>query len=99
MLREFFTAAISITCGDIGNCPSKTPTLDLALTNIIAIVFSLVGGLSLVFLLYGGLRYVISRGDPSQIKAAKDTITYAIVGIVVAIAMGSIVAFIATKLG
>ena len=92
-------AAISITCQDIGNCANKTPTLDLALTNIIAIVFGLVGGLSLLFLLYGGLRYIISRGDPSQIKAAKDTITYAIVGLVVDIAMGSIVAFVASKLG
>jgi Type IV secretion system pilin len=99
MFREILTAAITITCGEIGNCPNKTPTLDLALTNIVAILFSLVGGLSLVFLLWGGLRYVISRGDPSQIKAAKETITYAIVGIVVAIAAGSIVAFIATKLG
>ena len=98
MYREL-TAAISITCADIGNCANKTPTLDKALGNIVAIVIGLVGGLSVVFLIWGGLRYVISRGDPSQIKAAKDTIMYAVVGIVVAIAMGAIVAYIASKIG
>jgi Type IV secretion system pilin len=96
---NFLPAAITVTCAEIGNCASKTPTLDQAIPNVLTILFGLIGGLSLVFLIYGGLRYVISRGDPAQIKAAKETITYAVVGIVLAIAAGTIVAFIATKIG
>ena len=49
--------------------------------------------------IYGGLRYVISRGDASQVKAAKDTILYAVAGVVVAIVAFAIIKFVTTTIG
>jgi ABC-type Na+ efflux pump permease subunit len=42
----------------------------------------------------GGIRYTTSNGNASQVKEAKDTILYAVVGLVVAIMSFSIVNFV-----
>jgi hypothetical protein len=57
----------------------------------------LVGAIATLFLIIGGLRYVISNGDPKSVTAAKDTILYAIVGIIVAILSYSAVSFVISK--
>jgi len=49
-------------------------------------------------LIIGGIRYVISGGDQNQVTGAKNTIMYAIVGIVVAFLAFAAVNFVVTKL-
>ncbi len=58
----------------------------------------LVGAISVIFLIIGGLRYVISNGDSKNVTAAKDTILYAIIGIVVAVISFALVQFVITAL-
>jgi type IV secretion system pilin len=58
-----------------------------------------IGAVAVIFLIIGGLRYVISNGDPKNVTAAKDTILYAIVGIVVAIISFAVVSFVITQIG
>jgi hypothetical protein len=58
----------------------------------------LVGAISVIFLISGGLRYVISNGDPKNVEAAKNTILYAIIGIVVAILSYAAVTFVINAL-
>ncbi len=43
-----------------------------------------VGAISVIMLIVGGIRYVVSAGDQNAVQGAKNTILYAIVGIVVA---------------
>lgn len=59
----------------------------------------LVGAIAVIFLIIGGLRYVISNGDSKNVEAAKNTILYAIVGIVVAVISYALVQFVITALG
>ncbi len=54
----------------------------------------LVGAIAVIYLIIGGLRYVISGGDSKAVTAAKDTILYAIVGIVVAVISFALVQFV-----
>jgi hypothetical protein len=54
----------------------------------------LVGAVAVLFLIIGGLRYVISNGDPKAVEAAKNTILYAIIGIVVAILSFAAIQFV-----
>ncbi len=54
---------------------------------------------SVIMLIIGGLRYVLSSGEASAVKGAKDTILYAIVGIVVAILAFAAVTFVSTHIG
>lgn len=57
----------------------------------------LVGVLSVIMLIFGGLRYIISRGESKAVESAKNTILYAIVGLIVAIMSYAIVNFVVTS--
>jgi hypothetical protein len=59
----------------------------------------LVGAISVIMLILGGLRYVISNGDQKNVTAAKDTILYAVIGLVVALASYAIVNFVIQFIG
>ena len=50
---------------------------------LIAGVFALWAAICVIFIIIGGIRYVISQGDPAKISQAKDTVLYALVGLVV----------------
>jgi len=63
------------------------------------ILLFLVGAISVIMLIIGGIRYVISGGDQNQVTSAKNTILYAIVGIVVAFLAYSAVSFVTQQLG
>lgn len=77
------------------------PVVNLNATTVGAIltaVFTLVGGLATLFLLIGSVRYVTSNGDQSQMTQAKNTILYAIVGIVVSLSAFAIVQLVVGEL-
>ena len=54
----------------------------------------ILGAISVVMIIIGGLRYVVSGGDSSAVNAAKNTILYAIVGVIVAILAYAIINFV-----
>lgn len=62
--------------------------------NITNILLFVVGALSVFMLIFGGLRYVVSGGNASAVTAAKNTILYAIVGLVVAFLAYAIINFV-----
>lgn len=53
-----------------------------------------IGAVSVIMLILGGIRYTISQGDSSAVTAAKNTILYAVIGLVVAILAYAIVNFV-----
>lgn len=62
------------------------------------VLIFLVGAVSVIMLIWGGFQYVISSGDSKRVESAKNTILYAIVGIVVAILAYAIVGFVTGSL-
>lgn len=67
--------------------------------NAINTVIIVVGALSVIMVVVGGLRYVLSGGDAQGLKSAKDTILYALVGLVIALLSYAIVGFVIGKVG
>lgn len=65
-----------------------------AIAGALSAVFMLIGGLSVLFLLIGAVRYIASNGDQGMIQQAKNTILYAVVGIVVSLSAFAIVQFV-----
>lgn len=53
--------------------------------NVINILLFIVGAAAVIMLIIGGIRYVVSAGDQQAVANAKNTILYAIVGIIVAV--------------
>ena len=62
------------------------------------ILLFLVGAISVIMLVIGGIRYVVSGGDQQAVTNAKNTILYAIVGIVVAFLAFAAVQFVSNQL-
>lgn len=67
--------------------------------DIINIMLYVLGAIAVIMIVVGGIRYTTSTGDSSRIKAAKDTIMYSVVGLIVALLAYSIVNFVVTSLG
>ncbi|HEX8182909.1 MAG TPA: pilin [Candidatus Saccharimonadales bacterium] len=78
---------------DISPLP-KADADETSVRAIFAVVFGIIGALSLLMLTIGGFRYITSEGDPQAAAKAKGTIIYALVGLVISIAAVSIVSFV-----
>ena len=63
--------------------PAELFGADGVLTAITNVLLFVAGALSVVMLIIGGLRYVVSGGNAGSVTAAKNTILYAIVGLVI----------------
>ena len=58
-----------------------------------------IGVVAVIMLIVGGFRYVFSGGNSTNVNAAKDTILYAVIGIVVALLAYAIVNFVLGQFG
>lgn len=58
------------------------------------VLLFIIGAVAVIMLVIGGIRYTISGGDQNQVTAAKNTILYAIIGIIVAILAYAIISFV-----
>ena len=87
------SAGIGAARGD--NTPSNLVNGDSSIIKrSINIMLFAVGVLSVVMLIFGGFRYVISGGKKESVTNAKNTILYAIVGLLVAVFAYAIINFI-----
>jgi hypothetical protein len=87
------------------NCaaPSSSSQTGLFGTNSLfqkvanAIIF-ITGAVAVIMVIIGGFRYVLSSGNPQATAGAKDTILYAVIGVVVAALAYAIVNFVIVRL-
>lgn len=80
-------------CADACNTTLTASGLIATIANVL--VF-LVGSISTIMIIVGGIRYALSQGDPGQAAKAKNTILYAVFGVVAAIAAYAIIQFVTT---
>lgn len=69
-----------------------------SLTNLVAkivnILSVLIGAIAVIMLIFGGFRYVTSAGNDAGVQAARNTIIYAIIGLIVVAVAQIIVKFV-----
>jgi len=83
-----------IASSGIANPFPTVPANHSTILGVFNIFFGIIGALSVLFVIIGGFRYVISGGNPQGTSQAKDTIIYAIIGLVVTVAATAIVNFV-----
>jgi len=94
---------IQASCKENGNAgplckkASKNANVFSMIKTAINVVLSMIGIVAVIMLIIGGFRYVVSAGEAAAVKSAKNTILYAIVGLVVAILAFTIVNFVVGK--
>lgn len=91
MIKDIF-AQVKITAGDIG-APTNELN-DAALGNILTAVYMVAGIVAVIVIIVGGIRYTTSNGDAAGVKSAKNTILYAVVGLIVIIMASAITQFV-----
>lgn len=74
--------------------PENLVGVDGVFTRITNTVLYIVGAISVLMLIWGGLRYIISGGDSKKITDAKNTILYALLGLIIAFFAYAIVNFV-----
>lgn len=70
-----------------GNCDAGatagTSQLAHIASNIVNIFSYIVGAVAIIMIIYGGFRYITSGGDSGSVGNAKNTLVYAIVGLII----------------
>lgn len=84
---------------DGGGCDTNASTDKVnKLIALVINIFSLVVGVvAVIMIIIGGLKYITSSGDSNNITSAKNTILYAIIGLVVVALAQFIVKFVLGK--
>jgi len=90
---------INSTCetGGITDQQAQQKINDL-LHTVINFFSLIVGVVSVIMIIYGGLKYITSGGDSGNVSGAKNTIVYALVGIIVVALAQFMVRFVLTKI-
>ena len=84
-----------ITLPPIDGVPMQDLDADNGLfERIVNFLLGFVALISVIMIIIGGIRYIISNGDQNAVTGAKNTILYAIVGLVIAIFGWAIVNFV-----
>lgn len=88
-------AGIAATGG--GSCTTTATPLNNALRFAIQTLSAIAGIIGVVMIIVSGIKYMTSQGDGGQINSAKNSLVYAIVGLVVASLAQVLVRFILFK--
>lgn len=91
-------AGIGGTIGASGDCDTTGSQQGRSLPELAALIINIfswvVGAVAVIMLIYAGFRYITGGGDDNSIKSAKNTILYAVIGLVVVVLSQVIVNFV-----
>jgi hypothetical protein len=86
------------TATNAGACENSNQSASTTVTNLVKLavnIFSWVIGVVAVFaIIYGGFKYITSAGESGGVTSAKNTILYAIIGLVIVALAQVIVRFV-----
>ena len=94
-LRDFDPGSGTVANGDIATIKG----FEVIFNNIINLALGFAGLALFIMLIIGGFKYITSAGDPKKTESAKNTITYAILGLVLVVLAYLILVFISTFTG
>jgi cytochrome bd-type quinol oxidase subunit 2 len=68
------------------------------LATVISVLSIVLGVISVIMIIVGGIKFTTSQGDGASTSSARNTIIYAVVGLVVAVIAQGIVRFVLGRL-
>lgn len=96
-LKDAFGDNVKTTAESSGY-DTAAVTLESRIGNYIQIGLSLLGIIFLILMLYAGYEWMISQGDSSKVATAKNTMTTAIIGLVIILGAYAITFFVISRL-
>jgi hypothetical protein len=80
-----------------GNCGEGGVTVNRVITIVINTLSVVVGIAAVIMIIIGGFKYITSGGDSSNVSSAKNTIMYAIVGLIIVAMAQMITGFVLSR--
>lgn len=90
-------AQIQITTQDV-NLDSPATADSGTLQGALNLIYFIAGIVCVIIIVIGGIRYTASQGDAGGIQSAKNTIIYAVVGLIVILAAAAVTQLIFERL-
>lgn len=78
-------------CAKSADQKSNFGTVIRDITNVLLFI---IGAVAVIMIILGGIRYTTSNGDSNQVTAAKNTILYGVIGVIIALLAYAIVSFV-----
>jgi len=92
----------NVQCGQVNPCTTGLPivtTDSSTFTTIFQIVFGILAAVCVLMIVLAGFRFVTGRGDPQEMAKARNTIIFALIGLVIALAAEAVVGFVIGNVG
>jgi hypothetical protein len=89
----------SIAPGCGSSCPGSGDLISKTFPAVADTILFFVGAIAIIMIIVGGLRYVVSAGNAAAVNDAKNTILYAVVGLLIAVSALAIVTFVTGHFG
>lgn len=83
-----------ITQGSGATGANTGASVEVGLKQVVDVLLFLIGAISVIVIIIGAIMFTVSAGDAGRAKKAKDTILYAVIGLIVAITAFAIVNFV-----
>jgi hypothetical protein len=84
----------SAYCQDANNPTNRIYGKDGVIVTTSYIIAGIAGVAAVIMIVIGGIRFMVSGGDPSSVASARNSIIFALVGLVVIAAAESIFLFV-----
>lgn len=88
---------IQITSQDVGLQSAPSAITDTQVADVLNTVYMVAGIVAVIVIIIGGIRYTTSNGDAANVKSAKNTILYAVIGLIVIIMAAAITQFVVQR--
>jgi hypothetical protein len=88
---------VNTTNGGTESCTEQGSGIGGLIKTIINILSIIVGVVAVIMIIIGGFRYITSGGKQESVTGAKNTILYAVIGLVIVALAQIIVRFVLTK--
>lgn len=93
-MKDIITQFAANALKPVGNATQQAQDPMNVISNVISAVIGVLGLACVVVIIVGGVKYMGSTGDPGKVKAAKDTILYGIIGLIVCVLAFAITNFV-----
>lgn len=78
-------------------CADTSSTISKTVRNMVNLFSTIIGIVAVVMIMVSGFRYITANGDTGQITSARQTIMYAIVGLIIVAVSQSLVHFVLNR--
>lgn len=88
-----------VNCAEGAGVPTQLFGDGSIFTTVVNILLFIIGAICVIMLIWGGIRYTTSAGNSASVTSAKNTIMYAIIGLIIAFLAFAIVNWVLGEIG